>query len=180
MHALAIPRPHPGDYNPVFHDEIASVPDAPDFAALLQLQAAETHALAAEFGERFASTRAGAGKWTVRELLGHLADSERVLAYRALSIARGEAGPLPPFDHDAWVPAGEFEARALDDVLAELFAVRAATVQLVRGIPDSAVGRAGIVGTTRTTVAALLYLIAGHERHHQVVLRERYLGALGA
>ena len=174
---LHLPRPQPGEYNPVFHDEIASVPEVPDFVALLEQQAAYTRTLAARFGERGAATRYAPGKWTVREVLGHLSDCERVLGYRALSLARGEAGPLPSFDQDAWVPAGRFEARPLEEVLAEFMAVRGATVHLVRGLPPDAASRAGLVGTTRTSAAAMLYLIAGHERHHQAVLRERYLPA---
>lgn len=172
---MHIPRPAPADYDPAFRDEIALVPDAPDFALLLQLQSAETHALVASFGERGASTRHRPGAWTVREVIGHLADVERVLAYRALAMARGATTPLPPFDERRWVARSDVESRPLDDVLAEQLAVRGATVALVRGLPPGSAARSGIVGTARTTVAAMLYLIAGHERHHQAVLRERYI-----
>jgi hypothetical protein len=178
MRTLHLPRPHPSEYAPAFHDEITSVPDAPDFVSLLRQQAAETYAIAARFGEAGASVRYAAGKWTLRESLGHLADCERVIAYRALSLARGEPGPLPGFDHNAWVPAARFEERTLDDVLGEFLAVREATARLVRGLPADAAARDGLVGTRRTTAAAMLYLIAGHERHHQALWRDRYLPAL--
>jgi uncharacterized damage-inducible protein DinB len=178
MKELRIPRPIPGEYNPLFHDEIALVGDVPDFAAELRRQARATRGLWATFGERHAGLRYGAGKWTVREVLGHLSDDERILSYRALRIARGDQTVLAGFDENAYVPAAQFESRSLASVLGEFLAVRAATVALVEGLPPEAFSRRGQVGTSVATVAALLYLLAGHEVHHQHVVRSRYVPCL--
>ncbi len=151
------------------------MPDVPDFGAMLVDQLIATRGLLARFRGVHASIRYAPDKWTVREVLGHLADVERVLSYRALRIVRGDETVLPGFDHNAYVPAARFEERTLVSVLEEFSAVRAATVSLVGGTPPEAWTRRTRVGTTPTTAAALLYLIAGHERHHQLLLRERYL-----
>lgn len=178
MSGLVIPRPTPADYAPAFAAEIALVPDASDFVAMLGAQRDETTALAGWFGESNAGLRYAPGKWTVRETVGHLADVERVLSYRMLRFLRGDPTPLSRFDHDAYVPAGAFEARTLGSVLAELRAVRGATMALVADAPAAAFARGGAVGAGTITAAALAYLIAGHERHHQELLRTRYLPLL--
>jgi hypothetical protein len=179
MPGLLIPRPAPAHYPPGFHDEIALVPDGADFVELLERQVEETGRLVARFGEAAAGLRYAPGKWTVRETVGHLSDCERVLGYRMLRFLRGDATPLSGFDHDAYVPAADFEARPLADVLAELRAVRGATVALVGSTRPEAFARGGPVGSGTITAAALAYLIAGHERHHQDLLRSRYLPLLG-
>ncbi len=115
------------------------------------------------------------GKWTVREVLGHLADCERVLSYRALRFMRGDTTVLQGFDQDAYVPAGRFEDPKMAEVLDEYEAVRHATVSLVEGSPPDAWATRGMVGKNGITSAALLYVIAGHERHHMSLLRTRYL-----
>jgi len=178
MPALAIARPARTEYVPVFHDEITLVPDSADFTALLAEQLEATCALAARFGERGAALRYAPGKWTVRETVGHLSDCERVLSYRMLRFLRGDATALAGFDHDAYVPAGGFEARTLDSVVAELRAVRGATIALVGSTPPEAFARGGQAGAGTITAAALAYVIAGHERHHQELLRTRYLPLL--
>jgi uncharacterized damage-inducible protein DinB len=114
-------------------------------------------------------------KWTVREVVGHLSDVERVLTYRALCIARGDATVLPGFDENAYVPAGRFESRTLQAVLDEFGAVRGATAALVMSLTDESAARRGNIGSGTMTVRALLYLTAGHELHHLALLRERYL-----
>jgi uncharacterized damage-inducible protein DinB len=174
----SIPRPASTDHSPGFLAEISLVPDVDDFGAMLVDQLIATRTLLARFGEKHAALRYAPDKWTVREIVGHLADCERVLSYRALRILRGDATTLPGFDHNGYVPAGAFEARSLVAVLEEFSAVRAATVSLVAGAPADAWTRRTVIGTTPTTAAALLYLIAGHERHHQAQLRERYLPCL--
>lgn len=168
-------RPEADEFAAVFAEEIALVPDAPDFAALLEAQLDVTKALAATFGEKGAGLRYAPGKWSVGETIGHLADCERVLSYRLLRGLRGDRTPLASFDHVTYVERGRFEQRTLLALLDELAAVRAATVALVRGAtaPDFAFRLA--VGSGSITGTALAYLIAGHERHHQDVLRSLYL-----
>jgi len=174
-----LPRPQPSEYAPAFADEIALVPDAPDFAALLEEQLDVSRALALTFGEAWAHLRYGPDKWSVREVLGHVSDCERVLSYRLLRALRSDGTPLAGFDQVAWVPAARFEERSLGQVVDELAAVREATVCLIRNTADADFAFRVPVGKSSITARGLAYLIAGHERHHQNLLRTRYLSCLG-
>jgi hypothetical protein len=171
----SLPRPTPDEYGPGFADEIATVPEVPDFAGMLLDQVDVTRALAITFGEAHADLRYAPDKWSVRETVGHLADCERVLSYRLLRALRRDATPLVGFDHVAWVPAGRFGERSLRQVVDELADVRRATVQLVRSAAPGDFAFRVPVGRSSITGLALAYLIAGHERHHQRLLRSRYL-----
>jgi uncharacterized damage-inducible protein DinB len=174
--AIRIPRPHPDEYHPRFHAEISSVPDANDFGELLRQQARDTaRFVTQQFGEEGASVRYAPDKWTAREVIGHLSDVERILSYRALRVARGDATVLPGFDENAYVPAAEFERRTLQSVLDEFLGARSATIGFVEGLTDGFAARPGNIGSGTMTVRALLYLIAGHEIHHRTLLRDRYL-----
>ncbi len=115
------------------------------------------------------------GKWTLKEVLGHLCDDERIFAYRALCIARGDTRPLPGFDEQAYMAGATFESRALDDILAEYRTVRWATITLFASMTPETWMRRGIVNEYETTVRGLAFHIAGHELHHLRVVRERYL-----
>ena len=125
------------------------------------------------------------GKWTLKEVLGHLADDERVFAYRALCISRGDARPLPSFDERAYVAAGGFEGRSLASLLADYRAVRHSTIALLSGLTPEAWLRRGVVTDYTASVRGLAFHIAGHELRHLRALREKYLrkptphGALG-
>ena len=115
------------------------------------------------------------GKWTIKQVVGHICDAERIFAYRALRFARGDVAPLPGFDENAWMPAARFDARPLGDLAAELDAVRRATLALLRTFDADALARRGTANNKEISVRALAYVIAGHERHHVGILRERYL-----
>lgn len=119
--------------------------------------------------------RYSVGKWTPKEILGHLVDDERIFAYRALSVARGAKGPLPDFDENLFVENAHFEERSLPDLLDEYRAVRAATLELFQSLPEEAWDRRGTVSDYEASVRALAFLIAAHELHHLRVIRERYL-----
>lgn len=175
-----IPRPGPDEYAAVFAAEIALVPDAPDFGRLLLAQLDLTRALATTFGERHAALRYAPDKWSVRETLGHLADCERVLSYRLLRALRGDDTVLPGFDQLKYVERARFEARSLAALTEEFAVVRAATAALVRNAAPGDFAFRLRVGRGSITGAALAYLIAGHERHHQDLLRTRYLPCLPA
>jgi len=176
MPPFGLQRPDPSEYNPRFHSEIASVPESDDFASLIREQAQATvEFMKREFGERHAAVRYGPDKWTAREVIGHLSDCERVFAYRAMRIARGDMTVLPGFDENAYVPAGQFERRTLASVLDEFLGVRAATIGLVDGLTDEFAARIGNLGSGQISVRAILYLAAGHELHHRQIFRERYL-----
>lgn len=170
-------RPDPDEHASYQGAYIQLVPDE-DIIALLATQLGDTLRLFDGLSEAQAETGYAPGKWSFKELLGHLADTERVFAYRALRISRGDATPLPGFEQDDYVAALDFNACTLDDLERELRAVRAATVYLFRNLPEEAMTRAGTTSGHRFTVRAAAYTIAGHERHHRRFLETRYLPAL--
>ena len=167
-------RPNPGEYNPYYSKYISLVPsDDLSIDKQLAVQHHETIDIL-----RKAKTKGDhayePGKWTEKEVIGHISDSERVFAYRALRIARGDTTPLPGFDQDTFMKGSNFRSRTMDDLLDELWSVRAATLSLAKSLPESVMANRGTASDSPVTVRALLYIIAGHERHHLAILRERY------
>jgi len=171
--AAAIPRPVAAEYAPYYGRYIDKVPDG-DLLRTLEDQGRETQAVLAGLSEAKALHRYAPGKWSVKEVVGHVTDTERVFSYRALRFARGDATALPGFDENAWVPAGSFDARSLADLAAELDAVRRATLALFRGLDAAALARRGTASDNAVSVRAIAWIIAGHERHHVALLHERY------
>lgn len=174
MPTSAIPRPAPGEYHPYYETYISKVPEGDLLATLAGLRE-RTGRLLAEVGEGRARHRYAPGKWTIREVVGHLSDTERIFAYRLLRVARGDPTPLPGFDEQRYVPAGAFERRPLAEVAAEFRAVRDATLALLCGLEPAALAARGVANDSPVTARALAYIIAGHEIHHVQVIRERYL-----
>ena len=121
-----------------------------------------------------AAHRYAEGKWSVREVVGHVSDTERVFAYRILRFARGDSTPLPGFDENEYVRGARFERRPFADVLAEWITVRAATLVLVHSLDAQSLPRHGIANGRSVSVAGLAWMIAGHEAHHMRILQERY------
>jgi uncharacterized damage-inducible protein DinB len=120
-----------------------------------------------------------AGEWTIKEILLHVIDDERIYAYRALRAARGDETELPGFDQDAYVPCSEANSRSLDSLLDEFIGVRMATIRLFENLPDAAWRRSVVANGHLVTVRALAYHLAGHELHHIESIRENYLGNSG-
>ena len=116
-------------------------------------------------------------KWTIKQVVGHLSDDERIVVYRMLCLARGDSRVLRGFDEKAYMRRSGFGDRTLSDLLAELRAVRASTVAFLRGLPADAWMRSGVVNGYPATVRGLAFHLAGHELHHRRILRERYLAA---
>jgi len=174
MTTAAIPRPEPSEYLAYYETYISKVPKG-NLLNVLEDQRRETQQLLAGLQEAKALHRYAPGKWSIKEVLGHLTDSERVFCYRALAFGRADENPLPGFDEKAWVPAGRFDARPLQDLAAEFDAVRRATIALFSGLDAEALARQGTANNNAISVRALAWIIAGHERHHLTVLRERYL-----
>ena len=174
----AIPRPDATEYSPYFGRYIALVPDG-DLLETLARQLDETAWLLRGVTERGGDFRYADGKWSIKEVVGHLADTERIFAYRALRFARGDGTPLPGFDENLFVANARFTERTLADLMAELRAVRAATIALFSGLAPDELERRGVANGQPMSVRAAAYNIAGHERHHVAILRERYLPALG-
>ncbi|HEX7118662.1 MAG TPA: DinB family protein [Longimicrobiales bacterium] len=166
-------RPAADEYVPYFSRYIALVPDG-DVVDQLEHQVEETRRMLDAIPSSHADHAYAPGKWTIKEVIGHLADSERVFAYRALRFARGDTTELAPFDENAYVPAAAFGARTLADIADEFVAVRRATVASLRGLPHDAWSRRGVAGGNAMSVRALAWTIAGHELHHRALLVERY------
>jgi uncharacterized damage-inducible protein DinB len=143
----------------------------------LSAQIAETLALLSGVSPEKSQHCYAPGKWSVRQVVGHLADTERVFSYRALAFARGDPTELPGFDENAYAQASPADQRPLAEVVEDLAAVRRATLSLLRNLGPEAWTRAGRANASPVSVRALAWIIAGHERHHRQVLRERYLGA---
>jgi len=167
-------RPAPNEYAPYYGRYIALVPDGP-IVETLREQIGETTALLGSLPEAKGDHRYEPGKWSVKEVIGHLIDSERIFSYRALRFARRDETPLPGFEQDDYVPAGAFGRRTLRDLIEEFRTVREATLLFYRHLDEEALSRSGIASENRMSVRALAWSIAGHERHHVQVLRERYL-----
>jgi hypothetical protein len=142
-------------------------------------QAAEFQALLGALSPDQAGFRYADGKWTIREVLGHVIDTERVFGYRALCIARGETASLPSFDQDTYAAQSGHDRYALPDLLDEFKHVRQGHFSMLRHLDQPAWERAGMVNNHAITVRSLAYMIAGHARHHVGILKERYAAVLG-
>ena len=169
-----IPRPIAGEYLPYYDRYIERVPEG-DVVAILAGQLGDTLALLRSIPAERSLHRYAADKWSMRDLVQHMADTERVMSYRALTIARGDTTALPGFEEADWARVAAADHREWPDLIAELEAVRAATLTLLRGLADDATARRGTANGATVTVSALAFIIAGHERHHVAILRERYL-----
>jgi uncharacterized damage-inducible protein DinB len=174
MTSHSIARPGPDEYVPHFATYISKVPDG-DLLETLERQWEELGCLLEELDDDAADFRYAEGKWSVKELLGHLLDSERIFAYRLLCIARGEQTPLPGFDENAYVAHGGFGARPLEALLEEYDLIRGSTLALLRGLDEASFDRRGTSNKNPVTVRALAWILAGHELHHMSILKERYL-----
>lgn len=170
----SITRPDASEYAPFYGTYVSRVPDG-DVLEMLETQRRAMQQLLAGMSEAVALRRYGAGKWSVKEVIGHLMDTERIFGYRALRFARGDETPLPGFDEQNYAPAGRFDDRRLSDLADEWDAVRGATIALVGSFDAAALARRGTANGKAVSVRALVYIIAGHERHHLAILRERYL-----
>jgi uncharacterized damage-inducible protein DinB len=174
MSTSTIERPQADEHAPYYGKYVSRVPDG-DLVALLRQQMAETTALLHRVSPDRADFSYGPGKWSIKEVVGHMVDVERVMSYRALTFARNDKTDLPGFDENAWTENGGFAARTLGDLMAEFQVVRASTIQLASHLTAQELARRGSANGNSVTVRALFYIIAGHERHHAELLRERYL-----
>jgi uncharacterized damage-inducible protein DinB len=170
-------RPQASEYAPYYEKYVAQVPDG-ELAETLEDQLKETRSLLGSLSEKEADFRYAEGKWSIKEVLGHISDQERVFSYRLLRIARGDQTPLAGFDHDEYVNMGNFSARSLAGLLDEFTAVRQASIALLRSLDTAAWLRRGMANQQGISVRALAFILAGHERHHRQILQERYLPAM--
>jgi len=173
----AIEQPQAGEYAPHYEPYITLVKGS-DIMGLLEAQRLQMIQLFAGRSERDGNFRYAPDKWTVKEVLGHVTDTERILAYRALRIARGDRTPLPGFEQDDYVRAAGFGERTLADLSTEFSHVRSATLALFASLDKEAWTRRGIANNNEVTVRALAFIIAGHELHHRNILNDRYFSAI--
>jgi uncharacterized damage-inducible protein DinB len=169
---IRIPKPEAGEHDPYYGKYIALVGE--DALAALRANSASTPRLLSGVSESQALHRYQPGKWSVKEVVGHFTDAERVFAYRALRFARGDRTPLPGFDENAWAPEGRFDRRSLPALVAEYSAVRAATIAFLASLEPELLTRRGVANDQEVSVRALAHIMAGHELHHVKILRERY------
>jgi uncharacterized damage-inducible protein DinB len=171
---VSITRPEAREHSEYYSRYIQRVPDG-DVVALLREQLTDTVALLRDLSPERADSTYAPGKWTIKEVVGHLADTERVMAHRALRFSRDDKTDLPGFDENAYVANANFGRRTLGDLLEEFQAIRASTIQFASHLDVTEVTRSGKANGQPVSVRALIYIIAGHERHHVALIRERYL-----
>lgn len=167
-------RPQPGEYAP-YYGKYLTLVQSNDILAALEDQRRETLLLLSGRTETDGDLRYAPEKWSVKEVLGHINDTERIMSYRALRISRGDATPIEGFEQDDYVRNGPFAQRPLSDLIEDFIAVRRATVSLFRNLDQAAWTRRGTANKNEVTVRALAYIIAGHEAHHRKILEEKYL-----
>lgn len=169
------PRPVPGDYHPYHQKYLDLVPaDEVDALACLRRQGLAVMEGFKKLDEAVGDHRYAAGKWSVKEVLGHLVDTERVFVFRALWIARGEPNEQPGMDEDVWGAHSNAGRRPLADLWREHHVARSDHLRLLRGFDEAARARRGCANGVELAASAIPWLVAGHERHHLAVLRERY------
>jgi uncharacterized damage-inducible protein DinB len=172
---LVIVRPQAGEYAPYYERYISLIQEN-DILATLDRQRREMVLLLSGLSEEQGDFRYAPEKWSAKQVLGHVCDTERVFAYRALRIARADATPMEGFEQDDYVKNGPFARHVIAEVIEDYIAVRRATISLLRSLEEAAWSRRGIANKNEVTVRAIAYTIAGHEVHHRRILQEKYFG----
>jgi uncharacterized damage-inducible protein DinB len=170
---MTIVRPRPDEVPEFFKTYLADIEDDADGLAALERQ----HRVIAALGRLSADQAAhryADGKWTVREVLGHMIDAERILAYRLLRIARGDQTPLPSFDENQYAARSNADRRDIADLADEMAIVRQGSLALARSLDEQALASRGVVRAGEITARAQLFVIPGHFEHHAKILRDRY------
>jgi uncharacterized damage-inducible protein DinB len=172
---LVIARPQAGEYAPYYERYISLIQEN-DILATLDRQRREMVLLLSGLSEEQGDFRYAPEKWSAKEVLGHVCDTERIFAYRALRISRGDATPMEGFEQDDYVKHGPFARHVIAEVIEDYIAVRRATISLLRSLEEAAWSRRGVANQNEVTVRAIAYTIAGHEVHHRGILEEKYFG----
>jgi hypothetical protein len=170
---IGIPRPNPDEAAPFYHGYIAKVP-GDDIVEQLTRQLSEVESVFAPLHDKSALIRYAPEKWSIKEVLGHLADAERIFGYRLLRVSRGDGTPLPGFDENAYVRAGRFDRLPLALLRQGFRAVRQSSIVLVESTPEECWSLRGEASGATISARALAYIMVGHVSHHLGVLRERY------
>jgi uncharacterized damage-inducible protein DinB len=170
-------RPAPTEYAAWFDRYIRLVDDLDDIAETMARQLDETLAWYRDLSDAQIESRYAPGKWTIKEVLGHMSDTERVLQYRALGLARGDQASFPSFEQDDYAKTSGHGARTWSSLLDEFKCVRGSSVHLFRHLDEASLDRLGTVNGNATTARAIGYVIVGHERHHLAILKDKYVAA---
>ncbi len=167
-------RPDSGEYDQTYARSIKQVPEG-NIVEILARQIEDTVEMLSGIGEEKAGYRYAPDKWSIKQVIGHISDSERIMSYRALRFARIDQTALPSYDENAFVENANFDERQLSDLIDELRKVRLASLALFSSFDDEMPLRRGTASGFVFTVRALMFQIAGHEIHHKKIIRERYL-----
>lgn len=167
-------RPSKDEYAAFYETYVSLVPEN-DILAVLTAQIGEWQLLFASVSEEESLHRYAEGKWSIREVVGHLVDGERIFAYRAARIGRGDETPIEGFEQDFYVEHSRFHETALADLVKELIHCREANLLMLRQFDERAWGNRGTASGNPVTARAIAFIMAGHIRHHVAVLKQRYL-----
>lgn len=178
MANATLPRPQAHEFNPYYQKYIDQVPDG-DIVETLAREMETTQALLASVPADKEKYRYAEGKWSLREVVGHLIDTERLFSFRALWFARGAEGDMPGMDQDAWARASTAESRPLKELAAEWAALRRSNVLFFGSLTEEDGKRQGVASNFEVTVRALPWMMAGHELYHRMLIRRDYLGEEG-
>lgn len=173
METLAIKRPQAGEYAKYYENYINKVGDK--IFKILESQVLDVRALMSEVSLEKENFSYAPGKWTLKEVLGHIIDTERIMAYRALSFARGDKNKLPGFDENAYVANADYSKRSLNDLAHEFGVIRDSNIILFNSFNEKELSRKGIANENEISVRALIFIVAGHVTHHLKVIQDRYL-----
>ena len=173
MSLQLLSRPETSEYAAFYAPYLDRVPEEDGLAAL-ESQLDEILPVLASISEEGAGHRYAPDKWSIRQVVGHLTDAERVFAYRMLRFSRADETPLPGFDEDHFVAQGAYDARTLSDLTAEFRHLREANLHMIRGLEPAMLTRTGLANGHAISVRALAFVMIGHVRHHLGVLKERY------
>jgi hypothetical protein len=170
-------RPAQTDYDPYYGGYIQLV-KGDNIVTFIEEQKNRTEMFLRSISEEESFYSYDKGKWTIKQVVGHITDTERIMAYRALCLARKEKQPLPGFEEKDYAVTGKFNLRKYSELVDELKIVREANLPMIKSFDEEMAGQNGIVNNKRVTVLALLFIIAGHQEHHLKIIKERYLSKM--
>ncbi|SDO10490.1 DinB superfamily protein [Paenibacillus sp. yr247] len=167
-------RPDQEEYTPFFDTYISQVPEG-NYLSFLHSQLDAIVALFSPVSNERGLSRYAPGKWSLKEVLGHMTDTERIMSYRMLRIARGDITNLPGFDQDLFISNTSFDELSIEDLLHDFQTVRQSTFSLIKTISEAAWSRKGVANNNEISARALAYVIAGHAQHHLGVIQNKYV-----
>jgi uncharacterized damage-inducible protein DinB len=162
------------EYADYYASYVKLVPQG-DIIEILRDQMKETVSLLSTLTEPQSEYRYASGKWSIKEVIGHITDTERIMSYRLLSIARGEKTSLPGYDENEYVAKADFDNQSLKDLMDHFACVRQSTIHLIKSLSDESLSRRGTANNSEVTAKALITIVTGHELHHRKIIQERYL-----